>query len=157
MNPPERQPEAVPRKDQACWHTLPMAEVFARLDTLDIHKGLASEQAASRLAAVGPNELAAAEGRSIAGIFGSQFTSLIIWLLIAAAIVSAFLAEWVDAVVIGAIVILNAVIGAFQEYSAEQAIAALRKMTAPQAKVVRDGKTVVVSASVVVPAARGIT
>lgn len=151
MNRPERQPESAPRKDQACWHTLPMAEVLTRLDTPDTRQGLASEQAASRLAAVGPNELAAAEGRSIAGIFGSQFTSLIIWLLIAAAIVSAFLAEWVDAVVIGAIVILNAVIGAFQEYSAEQAITALRKMTAPQAKVVRDGKTVVVSASVVVP------
>ncbi len=151
MNRPERQPESAPRKDQACWHTLPMAEVFTRLDTPDTRQGLASEQAASRLAAIGPNELAAAEGRSIAGVLGSQFASLIIWLLIAAALVSAVLGEWVDAAVVGAIVILNAVIGAYQEYSAEHAIAALRRMTAPQAKVVRDGKTVVVSASVVVP------
>jgi len=133
------------------WHALPPAEVLVRVDTGNIREGLTRAEAASRLAMCGPNELVAAEGRSIAGLLGAQFTSLIIWLLLAAAAVSGFLGEWIDAAVIGAIVILNAVIGAYQEYSADKAIAALRKMTAPLAKVVRDGAVCVVPAAEVVP------
>ncbi|MBK8914458.1 MAG: cation-translocating P-type ATPase [Phycisphaerales bacterium] len=133
------------------WHAFPTAEVLVRAGTRNTREGLTRSEAASRLAIHGPNELAAAAGRSIAALLAAQFTSLIVWLLLAAAVVSAFLGEWIDAAVIGAIVVLNAIIGAYQEYSAEQAIAALRKMTAPLAKVARDGGVCVIPASEVVP------
>jgi Ca2+-transporting ATPase len=76
---------------------------------------------------------------------------LIVWILIGAGLVSGFLGEWVDSIAILSIVFLNGLIGFYQEYNAEKSIAALKKMTAPQAKVRRDGKVVLVPAADVVP------
>ena len=94
------------------------------------------------------------EGRRISPfqIFLGQFKSLIIWILIAAGVISGVLGEVVDAIAILAIVVLNAVIGFYQEFNAEKSIAALKKMTAPQAKVRRDGQVTSIPASGIVAA-----
>lgn len=131
------------------WHSLPEHEVWSRLGSSV--RGLDTQEAARRLVVNGRNELAEASPVSPWSIFLGQFKSLIVWILIVAGIISGALGEVVDAVAILAIVVLNAVIGSYQEYSAEKSIAALRRMTAPCAKVVRDGRVVVISASEVVP------
>jgi Ca2+-transporting ATPase len=113
--------------------------------------GLTSAEAAGRLEQHGPNELKESKGVSLLHILLAQFNSLIVWILIVAGIISGVLGEVVDAMAIIAIVALNATIGFYQEYSAEKSIAALRKMTAPRAKVRRDGRIAVVAASEVVP------
>ena len=80
-----------------------------------------------------------------------QFKSIIIGILIAAALVAGVTSEWADCIAILAIVVLNALIGFYQEYHAEQSIAALRRMTAPRASLRRDGSSRIVPASEVVP------
>ena len=112
--------------------------------------GLSATEAAQRLTANGPNELK--EGKRISPwqIFLGQFKSLLIWILIAAGVISGVLGEVVDAIAILAIVVLNAVIGFYQEFNAEKSIAALKKMTAPQATVRRDGKVISIPASGIV-------
>lgn len=120
------------------WHSLEPQAIFEQLQT-SIH-GLSSKEAAQRLSAHGPNELKEGKRISPLQILFGQFKSLIIWILIVAGVVSGVLGEVIDAVAIIAIVILNAVIGFYQEYQAEKSIAALRKMTAPRAKVWRQGQ-----------------
>ena len=143
------QPHAiVPRPKGKAWHSQSGEEVLAQLvSTTD---GLSAANAAERLATNGPNELK--EGKPIGPleILLSQFKSLIIWILIAAGVISGVLGEVVDAIAILAIVVLNAVIGFYQEFSAEKSIAALKRMTAPQAKVWRDGQVISIPASGVV-------
>ncbi len=119
------------------WHSQSAEDVLAHLDSSAI--GLSAQEAAQRLAANGPNELKEGKRISPLQIFLGQFKSLIIWILIAAGVISGVLGEVVDAIAILAIVVLNAVIGFYQEFNAEKSIAALKKMTAPQAKVRRDG------------------
>jgi len=94
----------------------------------DLKKGLTSEQARQSLEKYGPNELEAAPGRSPLLVFFDQFKSFLVWVLLVAAVLSGFLGEWVDALAIMAIVILNAVLGFVQEYQAEKALLALKKM-----------------------------
>lgn len=130
------------------WHSQPTGEVLAKLDSAAT--GLSALEAAKRLAANGPNELKEGKRISPLRIFLGQFKSLIIWILIVAGVVSGVLGEVVDAIAILAIVVLNAAIGFYQEFNAEKSIAALKKMTAPQAKVRRDGKVVLVPASGIV-------
>ena len=132
------------------WHTRSPEDVLAQLGSSV--SGLPATDAAQRLASNGPNELKKGKGVSPLRMFLGQFKSLIVWILIAAGGISAVLGEVVDAVAILAIVVLNAVIGFYQEYSAEKSIAALKKMTAPQAKVWRDGHVTTVPASGVVGA-----
>jgi Ca2+-transporting ATPase len=84
-------------------------------------------------------------------LLAGQFASPVIWLLLGACVVSAALGEAADAIAIGTIVVLNALVGVVQEYRAERALLALRSMTAPRARVVRDGHAVLVPASAVVP------
>lgn len=132
------------------WHTKSADEVV-REQGSDARAGLSTTEAAARLKRIGPNTLTAREGRSWLAAFGSQFAAVLVWLLVVAAGVSAVLGEWVDAGVIGAIIVINAVIGASQEHSAERSIAALRGMTAPKARVLRDGVVAVVHAAGVVP------
>ena len=130
------------------WHNLSAGEVMAQLHSAAT--GLSGAEAAQRLATNGPNELKEGKRISPLQIFLGQFKSLIIWILIVAGVISGVLGEVVDALAILAIVVLNAVIGFYQEFSAEKSIAALKKMTAPQAKVRRDGQITVIPTSGIV-------
>ena len=130
------------------WQSMDAEEVLAKLGS--VATGLSAQEAAKRLAANGPNELKEGKRISPFKIFLGQFKSLIIWILIAAGVISGALGEVVDAIAILAIVILNAVIGFYQEFNAERSIAALKKMTAPQAKVRRDGQVTSIPASGIV-------
>jgi Ca2+-transporting ATPase len=138
---------AAQRKDRV-WHSQSVEDVLARLESEPT--GLSATEAAKRLAGDGPNELEEGERISPLHIFFGQFKSLIIWILIVAGLVSGVLGEMVDAIAILAIVVLNAVIGFYQEFNAEKSIAALKNMTAPHAKVWRDGQVTSVPASGIV-------
>ncbi len=135
--------------DDTPWHACAIDEVARALGT-DAAQGLGRDEAALRLARDGPNELRAAAGPSLLALLASQFRSLVVWLLIAAAIVSAALGEWIDGGAILAIVLLNAALGFFQGYRAERAVAALARMTAPRARVMRGGRSELVPAREVV-------
>ena len=113
-------------------------------------QGLSSEDAAHRLATDGSNELTERKRTSAFQTFLGQFKSLIIWVLIAAGVISAALGDMVDAVAILTIVMLNAGVGFYQEFAAEKSIAALKKMTAAEAKVWRDGKVTSIAAARIV-------
>ena len=112
--------------------------------------GLTSAEANRLLAEHGPNKIHRERATSPWVILAAQFKGAMIWLLLGACVVSAALGEVVEAVAIGAIVLLNAIVGFFQEYRAEKAVHALRSMTAPRARVLRDGATAVIPATDVV-------
>ena len=117
----------------------------------DAKQGLSSNAAQQRLQAVGPNELVERGTRSIWSILWEQLTDVMVLILIAAALISAFIGEVQDTIVIIAIVILNAILGVSQEYRAEQAIAALKKLAVPTVRVRRNGHVAEISAREVVP------
>jgi Ca2+-transporting ATPase len=113
--------------------------------------GLTSAEAERRLATVGANEIRRAPRPSRVRMLLSQFASPLIWLLLGAVVVSAALGEIVDAIAIAVIVFVNALVGFFQEHRAENALEALRAMTAPRARVLRDGRQTMIAAADVVP------
>jgi Ca2+-transporting ATPase len=113
--------------------------------------GLSVGEAETRLAQYGPNELARKHEISPVRILLSQFNSFIVYILIAAVIISLILHEYIDSAVIIAILIVNAVLGFFQEYRAEKAIESLKKMAALQATVVRGGEKSRINSSKLVP------
>ena len=132
------------------WHTMDSAEVLRRLET-DAVKGLNQAEANQRLIKYGPNELTAKDGESSWRILWEQLTATVVLVLIVAALISAVLGEYKDAIAILAIVIFNAGLGFKQEYNAQQAIAALKKLAVPTVKVRRDGVLVERSARELVP------
>jgi P-type Ca2+ transporter type 2C len=134
-------------------YTLATEEVIQALGT-DANIGLTDAVAAERLARSGKNELAQAPPEPWWRRLARQFTDLLIWILIAAAIISGSLGEWLDAVAILAIVALNGMLGYVQEGRAEQALAALRKLSSHHAKVIRDGRLQSLAASALVPGDR---
>ena len=113
--------------------------------------GLTTALAGERLAEVGPNEIRREAATPAWKMLLRQFTSAVIRLLIVSSVIALALGEVVDGVAILTIVLLNGLIGFFQEYRAEKAVLALRAMTAPRAKVLRDGHAVVIAARAVVP------
>ncbi len=113
--------------------------------------GLSSVEAATRLAATGPNALPDVPGPSLLVLFLKQFLSPLIYLLLAAALVSVFLGDLEDAAFIAVVLLANGVIGTVQEYSAGRAAAALRELQAPKATVLRDGAPVEIDAREIVP------
>ena len=120
------------------WHTHTPDELETTLQS-NLDRGLAEREAQQRLAEHGPNELPGTPPVSALTLLLGQFTSVIIWVLIGAAVISGLLQEWVDAAAILAIVLLNALLGFVQEYRAEQSIAALRKLSITMARVIREG------------------
>ena len=112
----------------------------------DLVKGLTSAEASARLAKYGPNELKEKPRPGFFALLLDQFKDFLIIILIASAVLSIFLNEWIDAIVILAIVALNSIIGVVQESKAEASLAALKKMSAPNARVIRDGHDTTVPA-----------
>ncbi len=121
------------------WHALPAAEVVELL-AADTSRGLTTEEAASRLARDGPNAFEAARKTPWQAILARQFLSVLILILVVAAVISFAVGETVDAAAILTIVVLNGILGFVQEWRAEEALEALRRMLAPQSRVVRDGQ-----------------
>ncbi|MCW5788308.1 MAG: cation-translocating P-type ATPase [Nitrospira sp.] len=132
------------------WYARSQGEI-EREFAVDPAAGLSEEEAARRLSAHGRNELPEAPPPSPWHILATQFTSLIVWVLIGAALVSGLLGEWIDAGAILAIVLLNGLLGFLQEYRAEQSLAALRTMAVTYARVVRDGTRLNLSSTELVP------
>lgn len=133
------------------WHALTVEEVLGRLD-VDPVQGLSKQEAGRRLAQTGPNELATDSGPSRLSILLAQFKDVLVWVLLVAGFISGWiLNEWVDTGVILAIVVLNAIIGYTQEVRAEAALAELKEMSAPEARVWRDGGLTTIAAVDLVP------
>jgi Ca2+-transporting ATPase len=126
-----------------------LAELFTELNSTE--RGLTSQDARERLAKFGTNEIKETKKISPWKIFLEQFTSPVVWILIAALIISVLVDHLVDAIIIGAILVINAILGFIQEYRAEKAIEALKKVITQQARVIRDGKEQVIPAKDVVP------
>jgi Ca2+-transporting ATPase len=140
----------MPAPGEVAWHALSASDALARTAS-DGVRGLARAEARRRLAAGGPNELPQEARPSPAAVFLRQFASPLIYLLLVAAAVSVAIGERNDAVVIVAVLVANAVLGAVQEGRAERSMAALRRLAAPRARVVRDGEEETVAAREVVP------
>ena len=131
------------------WHHRNPAETLAAYDTTAA--GLAQEEAARRLAAHGPNELAAAPPRHPLLRLLDQFNNALIGFLLAAAVAAGLMGHHVDAAVIVVVVMVNAIVGFVQEGRAEQALAAIRAMVSPHASVLRGGRRTSVRAADLVP------
>jgi Ca2+-transporting ATPase len=131
------------------WHQKDINEVLDEMGSS--LQGLSSAAARRRLDEYGPNELKEKKRKTPFMMFLGQFRDFMILVLIAAAAVSGFIGEISDTIAIIVIVVLNAVIGFVQEYRAEKAMAALRKMAAPSATAIRDGMAATIPASQLVP------
>lgn len=132
------------------WYQLDPEEVLRKLQS-SAETGLTEAEAQQRLREYGPNELIEKEAKSPWRILFEQMAEPMVLILIAAALISIILKEYIDAVVIILIVIINAAIGVSQEYRAEKAIAALKKLALPTVKVRRDGHPMTVSSRDLVP------
>ena len=135
----DSQHRSVPDRCSTPAHGLPICDVVAKWSTDPVH-GLSPSRVAELRSQFGFNELAQAAPVPLWKKFLGQFRDLVIWILIVAAVIAGGLGEWIDTIAILAIVLLNAVLGFVQEAKAEQALAALQKMSAPSAKVIRDGE-----------------
>ncbi len=131
------------------WHLNEYRDVMEPLGSS--REGLSREEAEKRLEEYGPNLLREKKKRSVFAMFLDQFKDFMIIVLLAAAVISGLIGDPEDTIAIIIIVILNAVIGFVQEYRAEKAIAALKKMSAPSAVVVRGNRHETVPAYVLVP------
>ncbi len=132
------------------WHLqsieICLEELQSRSDT-----GLSQSDVETRLTAYGPNELVEKAGRTPLKIFWEQITATMVLILIGAAVIAGLLGDWKNTIAITAIVILYAILGFIQEYRAEQAIAALKKLSVPNVRVLRDGRLQEISALGLVP------
>ncbi len=132
------------------WFAISAQEALSRLE-VSRKDGLAPDEAQERLEAFGHNELKEAPPTSIWTMIYQQFANFVVILLVVAAVISAVLGDWIEAVAIMTIVVLNAVLGVVQERRAEEALAALKKMASPDADVLRGGHRQDVPAREVVP------
>ena len=138
------------------WHTEELSQVLKKLKTNE-KLGLKADEAKSRLETYGENKLKEKKKESLFVKFIKEFNDFMIIALIVAAIISAVVsklngeADYVDSIIIIAIVIFNAIMGLVQEEKAEKSLEALKKMSAPSAKVIRDGRVQEIDALQVVP------
>ncbi|TXK47687.1 HAD-IC family P-type ATPase, partial [Pontibacter qinzhouensis] len=135
---------------QQAWHALPAQEVIKNLET-DPQVGLQQEEATSRLDKFGRNLFTQKEGQSNLVLFLLQFHQPLIYILLAAAAITFFLKEYIDSSVIFGVVLVNAIIGYFQESKAKQAINALSKELKTEALVLRNGSKARMDAEELVP------
>ena len=132
------------------WWTLSPSDSLAQLET-DLSWGLSNQEAKRRFEKYGPNSLIERGIKSPWKILWEQLTGVMVVILIIASVVSALLGEHADAVVIGIIVVLNALLGLSQEYRAEKAMTALKRMAAPMVKVRRNGEVQEIGSPRLVP------
>ena len=132
------------------WHTVEAERIVAELAT-DITEGLTSAEVSRRLEQYGPNELTKEAGVSPLALFFGQFKNILVIILLIAVVLSALVGEVLDAAIIAVIVMFVAVLGFVQEYRAERAIEALRKMLSPTITVLRDGREEEVPSKDLVP------
>ncbi|MEO8653723.1 MAG: HAD-IC family P-type ATPase, partial [Ramlibacter sp.] len=125
-------------------HGKPVEQLVSEFRT-HLEMGLTQGDAHARLGEHGPNELHERPRPGFMALLWDQFNNYLVIILVIAALVSLALGEWVDSIAIMFIVALNAVVGVIQESKAEQALAALKKMSAPNAAVIRDGHQVLVA------------
>jgi len=135
---------------EANWH-LREAEALATAHEVDPAQGLQAHQISQRTLEFGPNALPTAMQRSVWSLVLEQFSDFMILVLMGAAVVSGLVGEWTDALVIVVIVLLNATIGLVQSWRADQALAALQRLSEAQATVLRGGQIQQVPAQVLVP------
>jgi len=132
------------------WHALEASEVVRTLQTSPT-RGLTTEEVARRAIEYGPNELVEPPRPTLWRMVLEQFNNFIVIVLIVASIISALLGDYIEAGAIMAIVLLNALLGVIQEHRAEQALAALQRLAAPEAHVIRDAHRQMVPARDLVP------
>jgi Ca2+-transporting ATPase len=132
------------------WHHTSVDEVV-RFFRTNLASGLSASEVRSRAKEFGLNKLAEARPQHWWLKLLSQFNQLVLWILIAATLISAVLGDWLEAAAILAIVVLNALLGFFQEQRAEKAFYSLKKLSSPVAKVIRDGALQSVPADTLVP------
>ncbi|EEM61703.1 MULTISPECIES: cation-translocating P-type ATPase [Bacillus cereus group] len=132
------------------WYSKTKDQTLIDLETNEQH-GLTEEIVNERLTQYGANELATKQKRSLWQRIFAQINDVLVYVLIIAALISAFVGEWADASIIALVVVLNAVIGVVQESKAEQALEALKKMATPKAIVKRDGELKEIPSEHVVP------
>jgi Ca2+-transporting ATPase len=132
------------------WHSTEVGRIIKELDT-DIHKGLTGGEVKSRLEKYGYNELKKEEKASPFTLFVNQFKNILIIILVIAIVLSALVGEVVDAVIIAVIVVFCAVLGFIQEYRAERALEALKKMLSPTITALRGGREEEVPSKELVP------
>jgi calcium-translocating P-type ATPase len=131
------------------WHTQTLQTVYAKLHTQET--GLSSSEASARLTTYGANQIALQKPPSVWRRFFDQCHNILIYILLFAVIVSFLLGQWLDAMVILGVVVINAIIGVIQEGKAQQAILAIRNMLSLQAMVLRDGQRQTIPAAQLVP------
>ena len=134
----------------SAWHSISGEEALDHLRT-GLSTGLTSDEAQRRLDAFGYNELSETPRPSFWARLLDQFKNFLVMILIVASVISLALGDIVEAAAIMAIVVLNAFLGVIQESRAEEALAALKKMTAPEARVIRDGRQTTIPARDLVP------
>ena len=132
------------------WYKMSAAAVLQKLGS-DPGQGLSQAEAQQRLIQYGSNELVEKAGRSRVEIIREQLSGVLTILLISAVLISIILGDWLEAIVILIIVVINAVLGYTQEYKAEQSMAALKRMSVPKVRVRRDGHVQEVSAGQLAP------
>lgn len=132
------------------WHQLTAEEVLQSLDTHP-EKGLPAADAAKRLEQKGPNELTEGKTVSPVTLFLNQFKDFMVLVLMGATLISGMLGEYLDAITIIAIIIMNGILGFIQEFRAERSLRALKELSAPHAKVLRGGAIEQVPAKELVP------
>src|SRR5262245_62486970 len=136
--------------DEAAWHALSQAEVVERLAT-DPEKGLDPSEASARLQKYGPNRLPQGRKRGPLARFLSQFNNILVYVLLAAGFIKLMLSLWIDASIILAVVVLNALLGFLQEGKAEKALDSIRNMLSAEARTVSKGDERMDPADKVVP------
>ncbi|HEX5674790.1 MAG TPA: HAD-IC family P-type ATPase, partial [Azonexus sp.] len=147
MDATEKAPTA---NDSATWHALP-ADQVARQFATDLDKGLDTGEAQSRLQKYGPNRLPEGKTRGALARFLAQFNNILVYVLLGAGFTKLMLSLWLDAGIIFAVVILNGLLGFFQEGKAEKALDSIRNMLSADARTLRGGETRMIPAEELVP------
>lgn len=132
------------------WFSKTSNEIIQQLNT-DLNEGLSSEEAAKRLNEFGANKLKAKPKKTILQLFFAQINDILIYILLGAAVLSAIMKDYNEAIIILIVVLINAVVGVVQESKAEKALEALKKLSTPKAVVKRDGELKEIPSEEVVP------